>query len=222
MIGLYDFGEEADDAAGRVELAPALPLAHGELAEEVFVDPSERIVIQRGGNFRHFFQQFLEQRPREKVVRLWQNARELRVVLLDVAHGGINLCTDVFSFGKLEQIIEPSHNRQIEDALGMVGGRFFHAATAPRRCPCLLQLGALGHEADFCKSQEDQAKNWRGVFLGLEAGIGPELVGGIPQAFFQRIAGLIFFLWSDPIHKDTPSKQRIITAIVVPNSLPVN
>jgi hypothetical protein len=45
VIGFDDFGEEADDAAGGVELAAALALAHGELAEEVFVDAPEGVVV---------------------------------------------------------------------------------------------------------------------------------------------------------------------------------
>lgn len=32
-----------------------------------------------------------------------------------------------------------------------------------------------------------------GIFLRLEAGIGAELIGGIPQALFQRGGGVVFF-----------------------------
>jgi len=49
-----------------------------------------------------------------------------------------------------------------------------------------FQLGALGGEPDFGEAQEDEAEDGRGVFLGFEAGVGAELVGGIPQALFQR------------------------------------
>jgi hypothetical protein len=49
VIRLDDFGEEPDDAAGGVKFAAALALAHGELAEEVFVDAPEGVVVQRGG-----------------------------------------------------------------------------------------------------------------------------------------------------------------------------
>jgi hypothetical protein len=38
VVGLGDFGEEADDAERGVELAAFLALGAGELAEEVFVD----------------------------------------------------------------------------------------------------------------------------------------------------------------------------------------
>jgi hypothetical protein len=52
---------------------------------------------------------------------------------------------------------------------------------------------APGNEADFGKAQEDETEYRRGVFLRLEAGIGAELVGGIPKAFFERGGGSVFF-----------------------------
>ena len=47
VVGLDDLGEEPDDAAGGVKLAAALAFGHGELAEEVFVDAPEGVVVQR-------------------------------------------------------------------------------------------------------------------------------------------------------------------------------
>ncbi len=63
-----------------------------------------------------------------------------------------------------------------------------------------FQLGALGGEADFGEAQEDVAEDGRGVFLGLEAGVGAELVRGIPEAFFQRGVVGVLFGWGDPDH----------------------
>ena len=127
VVGLDDFGEEADDAAGGVKFAAALALAHGELAEEVFVDAPEGVVVQRGGNLRDALEQFLEEGAGEEVVGLGQDAGELRVVLLDVAHGGIDLRADVLGFRQAQQVIEPRLGGQIKDALGVVGGGFIHA-----------------------------------------------------------------------------------------------
>ena len=45
--GSMHFDEQADDAARRVELAALLALGAGELAEEVFVDAPEGVVVQR-------------------------------------------------------------------------------------------------------------------------------------------------------------------------------
>ena len=59
--GLDDLDEQPDDAARRVELAALLPLGAGELAEEVFVDAPEGVVVQRGGNLGDLLEQFLEQ-----------------------------------------------------------------------------------------------------------------------------------------------------------------
>ena len=41
-----------------------------------------------------------------------------------VAHGGIDLRADFLGFGAVEQVIEPRLGRQIQDALGMIGGGF--------------------------------------------------------------------------------------------------
>ena len=127
VVGLDDFGEEADDAAGGVKFAAALALAHGELAEEVFVDAPEGVVVQRSGNLGDALEQFLEEGAGEEVVGLGQDAGELRVVLLDVAHGGIDLRADVLGFRQAQQVIEPRLGGQIKDALGVVGGGFIHA-----------------------------------------------------------------------------------------------
>jgi len=71
----------------------------------------------------------------------------------------------------------------------VIGPRFIHARAAPGGRPCLLQFGALGDESDLGKAQEDEAEDRPGVFLRLQAGVGPELVGGIPKALFQRVSG---------------------------------
>lgn len=134
---------------GGVKFAAALALAHGELAEEVFVDAPEGVVVERGGDLGDFLEQFLEEGAGEKVVGLGQDAGELRVVLLDVAHGGIDLRADVLGFGAVEQVIEPRLGGQIEDALGVVGGGFIDAAASTGGGAGFFQLGALCGEADF-------------------------------------------------------------------------
>ena len=89
------FDEQADDAGGRVELAALLALGAGEFAEEVFVDAAEGVVVEAGGNLGDLLEQLLEERAGEDVVGLRQDAGELRVVLLDVAHGVVDLRADV-------------------------------------------------------------------------------------------------------------------------------
>ncbi len=69
----------------------------------------------------------------------------------------------------------------------MVGGGFIHATAPTGRSAGLLQLGSLGGEAHLGEAQEDQAEDWAGVFLSLEAGIGAELVGGAEQKGMWRV-----------------------------------
>ena len=89
---------------------------------------------------------------------------------------------------------------QVEDAFGVIGGGVVDAAAAAGRGAGLLQLGALGGEADLGEAQEDQAEDRAGVFLRLEAGVGAELIGGVPEALFERGGGGVFFGWGDPVH----------------------
>jgi len=68
VVGFDDFGEEADDAGRGVELAAFLALGAGELAEEVFVDAPEGVLVHGGRNLGDLFQQFLEEGAGEEVV----------------------------------------------------------------------------------------------------------------------------------------------------------
>jgi hypothetical protein len=40
-----------------------------------------------------------------------------------------------------------------------------------------------------------------GVFLGFEAKVGTERVGGVPKALFQRVSGRVLLRWRDPLHE---------------------
>ena len=124
---LKNFDNEPDLRVGREEFPAFLPFGHREVSEEVFVDEAERVARDSGGNLGDFLEQFLEEGAGEEVVGLGQDAGELRVVLLDVAHGGIDLRADVLGFGTVEQVIEPRLGGQIEDAFGVVSGGFIDA-----------------------------------------------------------------------------------------------
>ena len=128
MEGFDDFGEQPDDAARRVELAAALALAHGKGAEEVFVDAAESVVVERRRNLRDFLQQLLEQGAGEQVVGLGQHTGERRVVLLDLAHGGVDPGADVGHLGQCQQVVKARLGGEIEDAFGVVGGGLVDAA----------------------------------------------------------------------------------------------
>ena len=70
MIGFNDFGKEFDDTGRGIELAAFLSFRAGELAQEVFIDSSEGVVICGGRNFGDLLEQFLEQGAGEKIVGL--------------------------------------------------------------------------------------------------------------------------------------------------------
>lgn len=57
----------------------------------------------------------------------------------------------------------------------------------------LFKLGPLGRKTDPGETQEDEAKDWCRIFPRLQAGVGAELVGSIPETLFKRGAIRVFF-----------------------------
>jgi len=155
--GLDHLGEQLHDAGGRVELAAALALAHGELAEEVFVDAAEGVEVERGRDLGDLLEQLLEQGAGEEVEGLGEHAGERRVVLLDRAHGRVDLGADVGRLGQGQQEVEARLGGEVEHVVGVVGGGLIDAAATAGGGAGLLQLGSLSGESHFRKAQEDQA-----------------------------------------------------------------
>ena len=200
MIRLDHLGEEADDAARGVELAALLALRAGELAEKILVDPSEGIVIHRGRDFGNLLQQFLEEGAGEEVVGFGQDAGELRVVLLDVPHRLVDGFARVSALGQCEKVVEPCVGREVEHSHSVVGSGLVQTGTAARGAGGLFQLGALGGEADLGEAQEDEAEDGGGIFLGLQARVGTELIRSSPEPLLQGVGGSVLLRWGNPDH----------------------
>jgi len=120
-------------------------------------------------------------------------------VLLDLAHGRVDLGADVGRLGQGQQEVEARLGGKVEDVVGVVGGGFIDAAAAAGGGAGLVQFCALGGEAHVGEAQEDQAKDGAGVFLRLEAGVGAELIGGVPQALLQRGGGNVLLGGFGPV-----------------------
>ena len=80
----------------------------------------------------------------EEVVGLGQDTGELRVVLLDVAHGGIDLRADVFCFGQIQEEVEARIGREAEEALCMIRGSFIDTRAAGGRTRWLSPVWRAG------------------------------------------------------------------------------
>ena len=52
------------------------------------------------------------------------------------------------------------------------------------------------------KAQKDEPQYGARILLRLEARVGAKLVGSVPQAFFQRGVGGVFFSWGNPEHEE--------------------
>ncbi len=101
----------------------------------------------------------------------------------------------------LEEFLEEGGGEEIvrlgQDAGGMISGGVVETrgAAGGGGSGGGFEDDAVGGETDFGKAEEDEAENGGGVFLGLEAGVRAELVGGVPEALFEggRRRGL--FRW---------------------------
>ena len=129
-------------------------------------------------------------------------------MLLDLAHRRVDLGADVLRLGQGQQVVEARLGREVEDALGVIGGRLVDPTTAPGGGAGLLQLGALGGEAHLGEAQEDQAEDGPGVFLGLETRIGAELVGCVPEPLLERASGGVLLRCRDPAQEVPPRYCR--------------
>ena len=85
-----DLDDELDDRGRGEELAAALALGHGELAEEVLVDQAEAVALDVVGQRVERAQQLDQHVVRERAVHLGQHALEVGVVVLDRRHGVVD------------------------------------------------------------------------------------------------------------------------------------
>ena len=187
MERLDDADDELDDGGGGEELAALLALAHGEVAEEVFVDLAEGVPLDVHGDGVHGLEQFLEQGVLEAVVGLGQHVLEVGVLRLDGAHGVVDGRADVGPFGQCDQRREARRLGQVEHAPGLIVRR---ADLAPPAA-CARQFLRRRLELVVGIAQKDQPQHRDGVFRGLQLGIGPQLIRRVPQAGFDVVAVMI-------------------------------
>ncbi len=62
----------------------------------------------------------------------------------------------------------------------------------------VFRIIAPGGEANLGEAQVEEAEDGRGVFLGLETGVGAERVGGAPETFLER--GVVRVFSAGAIH----------------------
>ena len=184
FVGLDHFGDEIDDALRGVELAPELALGGGELAEEVFIDPADGVLllvldgvdvvdgIDEGGELADI-------EPEAGEVVVGQGALERGIAFLDVGEGGVDFYRDVALLGMLLDVGPAPGFRQVEDILH--GVELHHVevvllALGHELGPSLLEL--VGDELE-----EDQREDDVLVLRRLDGAA--KLVGGVPEGFFE-------------------------------------
>ena len=92
---------------------------------------------------------------------------------------------------------EPRLIRQIDDARGME----IRGADLPPRSGLRLDFLLHRREADIRIAQEDQAEDGGRIFGRLEGGVGPELVGGVPELPFEFGVGVVGGGGFGPMHE---------------------
>ena len=169
LVGLDHFGDEIDDALRGVELAPQLALGGGELAEEVFIDPADGVLllvadgvdvvdrIDEGGELAA-----IQPEAGEVVVR--QGAFKRGIALLHRGEGGVDLDGDVALLGMLLDVGPAGGLRQVEDILH--GVELHHVGVF--LLPVGNQLGPALLELVRDELEEDQRKDDVLVFGRLD------------------------------------------------------
>lgn len=184
FVGLDHFGDEIDDALRGVELAPQLALGGGELAEEVFIDPADGVLllvadgvnvvdgIDEGGELAAI-------QPEAGEVVVGQGALERGIALLHRGEGGVDLDRYIVLLGVLLDVGPAGGLRQVEHILH--GVELHHVEVG------LLALGDQLGPAFFKfirdELEEDQREDDVLVFRGLNGAA--ELGRGVPQRFFK-------------------------------------
>ena len=192
VVRFKDLNEEADDTAGREELAALLSLGHRELTQEILVDAAEGVEVGGDGNLRDLLEQLLEQRAVENLVSLGQDPGQLGVVLLDVAHRVVDVLTHGAALGQGQEVIESGAGREVEDAFGVVGAGVVDLRALAVVGRLLLQLAPQRGEPGLGEAEEDQTKDRLGILLGGQPRVCAKLVGGGPEALLQRVVVVVF------------------------------
>ena len=164
VIGLKDLHDQADDAARREELAAFLPFRARELAEEIFVDPAEGVVFERLGNLGNLLEQLLEQRAVENLIRAWQYAGEMRIVLFDIRYRIVDFLADIGAFRQVEQMVISRVRRQIDYAFGVISTRLIDSrrTSTPVEHAFSNSRTALS-ESSFREAKKNQPENRRRI-----------------------------------------------------------
>ena len=82
--------------------------------QEVLVDATEGVEVHAGRDLGDLLKQVLQEGAGEEVVGLGQDAGELRVVLLHLAHRRVDLAADVGRLGQRQQVVEAGFGREVE------------------------------------------------------------------------------------------------------------
>ena len=200
MEGLQHFDEQADDGAGRVELAGVLALVRGELAQEVLVHPAQNVQVGvfGGGQVvpRERVDQAADRRRRQLPagVVLRQHALQRRVLLLDRLHRPVDPGADVRLLAGGLQVLPAVPLRDPEHALGRVLVTIVQHRSLRRLGRHEVLGGLVINEtgelvpADLERVrhvlQEDQAQHH--VLVDGRIHLAAQLVGRIPQRLLQR------------------------------------
>ena len=188
LEGFDDADDELDDGGGGEELAALLALAHGEVAEEVFVDLAEGVSLDVYGDGVHRLEQFLEQGVLEAVVGLGEHVFEVGVLRLDGPHGLVDGRADVGPLGERDQRREAGRFGKVKDTAGLIVRRAdFPPSAASGSGQVLGRLLKL--VVGVAQKHEPQHRD--GVFGGFQLGISPQLVGRGPEAGFDGVAVVI-------------------------------
>jgi len=186
VVGLDDLHDQLDQGGGSEKLAAALPLAHGEPAQEVLVDLAKHVALDVHLDAVKLFEQGGQGVVAQAVVGLGQHVLEVGVVLFDGLHGVVDGPPDVLTLGQLHQVLKAGLVGQVEDAASVVVVRGDGTLAVRGDLSTFgLDLPVGLGELVVGVAQEDQAQHRDRVFGRFEPRIGTQLIGRIPETLFD-------------------------------------
>jgi hypothetical protein len=190
VVRFDDIDDHAHQRGRREELAAFLRAALRELVEEVFVDAAEDIA---GGTPQGFavedFDDLSQQIGLEGGVAARQCPLEDFDLVLDALHGIVDGLADLGALRQRRQCLEARLLWKVDGGLALETEADQLLALRGRHLGRNVSsdLRQIILEAVVGMAQKDQAEHRHRIFGGGEFGIGAQLIGGLPELFFQMM-----------------------------------
>lgn len=190
-VGLDHFSNQIHDGLGRIVFAFSLAFGNSELAQKIFVDAANQVVllVLEGINLANHIEQarqFGAVESQTRIIVAGQGSPQGGIVLLGLRQSRIDFDGNVVLFGILDQIVPAADFVQVENIPGIVEHGLVHEG----RLAVGNQFVASLYKAVVCIFEEYQAQHHMFVLRRLHRS--PQFVGRLPQSLLDTFLFQLF------------------------------